>query len=108
MVLGLSGAGILAPRGASGIGGAPLATLAPDGAVSSVLSRRPVVRSVLHRLKTDSPDTRAVLTGMAADRQCRAATGETRCDPGRSDGVVNAARATDGSSAHVGRALGTD
>ncbi|MCR8723732.1 SDR family oxidoreductase [Frigidibacter sp. ROC022] len=95
MDLGLAGKVVIVTGGASGIGAAISASLAAEGAIPVILSRRDADPGFLDQLRADSAGTRLIRTELTDDAQCSAAVAEVLEAFGRIDGLVNNAGAND-------------
>ncbi len=95
MDLGLQGKIILVTGGASGIGAAISASLAAEGAVPVVLTRRAPEPAFMSELAAKSPRALAIVTELTDDAQCRAAVNQVIVAFGQIDGLVNNAGAND-------------
>lgn len=95
MDLGLQGKIVLVTGGASGIGAAISTSLAVEGAVPVVLTRRAPEPAFMAELTAKSPRALAIVTELTDDAQCRAAVEQAIATFGRIDGLVNNAGAND-------------
>ena len=95
MDLGLQGKIILVTGGASGISAAISASLAAEGAVPVVLTRRAPEPAFMSELAAKSPRALAIVTELTDDAQCRAAVDQVIVAFGQIDGLVNNAGAND-------------
>lgn len=95
MDLGLKDKVVLVTGGASGIGAAISTSLAAEGAIPIVLTRREPASEFMAELRAKSPQSRYVLTELTDDAQCRAAVDGALKDFGHIYGLVNNAGAND-------------
>jgi L-fucose dehydrogenase len=95
MDLGLKDKVVLVTGGASGIGAAISVSLAAEGAVPVVLTRRMPEPAFMAELTAKSPHATAIVTELTDDAQCRAAVDQVIAAFGRIDGLVNNAGAND-------------
>ena len=99
MDLGLTGKVVIVTGGASGIGAAITATLAEEGAIPVVLSRRlpdPAFWSpIVEATSRNGPGAHAIALELSDDAACARAVQEIADRFGRIDGLVNNAGAND-------------
>lgn len=95
MDMGLAGKVVLISGGASGIGAAISESLAAEGAVPVVLTRRRADADFIAGLRDQSPKACEIQTELTDDAQCKSAVDQVIAQFGRIDGLVNNAGAND-------------
>jgi len=89
MDLGLQDKVIIVTGGAAGIGAAISETLAAEGAVPVILTRRPPDAAFLERLTSASPSAGWVQADLSQDADCRRAVTQVQARWGQVYGLVN-------------------
>ncbi|MGJ8609816.1 MAG: SDR family oxidoreductase [Octadecabacter sp.] len=95
MDMGLKDKVVIVTGGASGIGAAISISLANEGAIPVVLTRREPDSAFVADLKAANPRAMIVLTELTQDAQCVAAVDQAIAAFGQIDGLVNNAGAND-------------
>lgn len=96
MDLGLQDKVIIVTGGGAGIGAAISETLAAEGAVPVILSRRAPESTFLERLTATSPRAGWVQADLSQDEDCRRAVAQVQARWGQVYGLVNNAGTNDG------------